>query len=234
MSQPRRILSNSLTVLAGVLTVAFVLLVALVVSGEYLRPLWQRFVWESDPYGARPAPEIFEQFRREQEAVAVGADQGPLRCALAPWDGEDEHADLRLSLTNTSADQVTIWYHTWPHAHVTFLVRDLDGKAVASFLWGTLSSQAVGIDDAGRPTTKLPTLTLKPSEIYTAGIYLTSLRHYLDVPPGDYTVEAAFVYHDLGGVPAPEQNFVAQSEAVKIVVGAADGDKKPSWRIPRQ
>jgi hypothetical protein len=126
---------------------------------------------------------------------------------------------------------VTIWYYTWPHAHVTFLVRDLDGKGVASFHWGTLSSQAVGIDTTGQPTTKLPTLTLQPGETYTAGFWLTSLRDYLPVPPGNYIVQAVFVYHDLGGLPAPEQRFVSQSQAVTVDVEEPKDDKKLSWRL---
>jgi hypothetical protein len=44
MTRPHRLLSNSLAVFAGVLTVAFLLLVALIVAGDYLRPLWQHFV----------------------------------------------------------------------------------------------------------------------------------------------------------------------------------------------
>jgi hypothetical protein len=232
MNTTRRILSNSLTVLAGALTAAFLLLVALIVAGDYLRPLLLRFVWASDPNGARPRPEVFEQVRRDQEAVANAADQGPLRCSLAPWGGDGEHADLRLSLTNTSADPVTIWYYTWPHAHVTFVVRDLDGKPVASFHWGTLSSQAVSIDDSGRPTTQLPTLALTPGESYTAGIYLTSLRHYLDVPPGHYTIAAVFVYESLNDFPQAGQHFVNRSQAVTVDVEEPDAPgKKPAWRL---
>jgi hypothetical protein len=107
-----------------------------------------------------------------------------------------------------------------------------DGKTVASFQWGTLSSQAVGIEAAGRPTT-LPPLTLKPGETYTAGIWLTCLRDgCLGRPekPGVYRVEAVFVYSDLGGWPAPDQDVVARSGAVEVVI-EPDDDMKTSWRL---
>jgi hypothetical protein len=233
MSQLRRILSNSLTVFAGVLTVAFVLLVALIIAGDDLRPLWWRFISESDRDSARSPQAMFDRYRRQQQDIASGADRGPMRCTLEPWPGDNvEHPDLRLSLTNTSAEPLAMWYYTWPHSHVNFLLRDPDGKPVASFHWGMLSSQAVGIDGAGRPTTRLPTLTLQPGETYTAGFWLTSLRDYRPVPPGNYIVEAVFVYHDLGGLPDGEQRYVARSEGVWIVVEPED-DKYPVWQLAR-
>ncbi len=234
MSDTHRKLSLFSQVAVGVLLAVGLLAVALLIAGEHFRPLWLRFISESDPEAGRPPPEAFERFRREQEDIANAGDRGPIRCRLVPWPEDGEHPpDLRLELVNTSAEPVTLWYYTWPHAHVTFLVRDPHSKPVASFHWGTLSSTAVGIDDAGRPTTKLPTRTLKPGEKYTAGIWLSSLRDYLEVPsPGVYRVEAVFVYGDLGGWPALDQDFVARSQGVEIVVGAPDGqDKKPSWRL---
>jgi hypothetical protein len=170
----------------------------------------------------------------------AGADRGPIRCTLEPWpDGNGEHPDLRLSLTNTSEEPVTLWYYTWPHAHVTFILRDDDdaGKAVYSFHWGSLSSLAVGVDPkTGRPTTRLPTRTLKTGETYTAGIYLSTLRDYRDVFSGLYRIEAVFVYSDLGGWPAPNQDFVARSGTVGIAVTSWDrnnGREKNNWRIVR-
>ncbi len=108
MTKPRRLLSNSLAVLAAVLTVAFVLLVAAILAGDNLRSLWRRFVYESDLNGGQPPQEVFEQFRRDQEAIAHGADEGPLRCSLEPWGGGSEHPDLRLSLTNTPGAEVAL------------------------------------------------------------------------------------------------------------------------------
>jgi hypothetical protein len=78
----------------------------------------------------------------------------------------------------------------------------------------------------------VPTLTLQPCETYSTGIYLTTLRDYLPVPPGDYTVEAVFVYSDLGGLPDGEQRYVARSEGVWIVV-EPDDDKHPVWQLAR-
>jgi len=232
MSDTRRKLSTLLQVVVGlVLAVAFLVVVWLTLRVP-LQVLWFRFISESEPT-AGPPPEAFERFRREQEDIAGAADRGPIHCRLEPWTEGGEHPpDLKLSLTNTSAEPVTLWYYTWPHAHVTFLVRDEDEKGVASFHWGTLSSTAVGIDDAGRPTTKLPTLTLNPGETYTAGIWLSSLRDYIDVRPGHHRVEAVFDYSDLGGWPAANRDFVARSKPIEIEVsGPQSGDRFRAWRL---
>jgi hypothetical protein len=166
---------------------------------------------------------------------ASESDLGPLRCTLEPWPdrtGEDP-PDLRLQLTNTSERPVTIWYRTWPHAHVLFLFRDDAGRIVAQFHFGSLSSRAFQVDDAGRPTTPLPTLRLEPGESYSAGIHLNTLADNLDVPPGRCRVEAVFTYADLGGWPEPHQHFVARSGAVTVEVGeSGPGANKPVWRLP--
>jgi hypothetical protein len=212
---------------AGVLVVVWLSLRPLALPALY------QWASESEP-NVGPPSEAFERFRRQQDDLAHGADVGPIRCTLVPWpDRDGEHPpDLRLELTNVSGGPVTIWYTTWPHAHVTFLVRDEDGKIVEQFQWGSLSSVAVGIDDAGRPTTKLPTLTVQPGEAHTAGIYLSTLRDYLDVPAGRYRLEAVFVYGDLGGWPDGEERFIARSGPVEIEVGKSGaGGKKPSWRL---
>src|SRR5262249_24193147 len=155
-----------------VLYVPVVLLLALgVLAAVWLSvqplalPALFRWASESDPDVGPPAV-AFDRFRRQQDALANGADVGPIRCTLAPWPDRagDHPPDLRLELTNRSDSPVTIWYATWPHAHVTFLVRDEGGKIVEQVHWGSLSSVAVGIDDNGRPTTKLPTLALQPGE----------------------------------------------------------------------
>jgi hypothetical protein len=77
----------------------------------------------------------------------------------------------------------------------------------------------------------VPRKSLQPGEAYTAGICLTTLRDYLDVPPGRYRIEAVFQYGDLGGWPEDEQHFLARSGAVEIEAeesGAAG--KKQAWR----
>jgi hypothetical protein len=74
-------------------------------------------------------------------------------------------------------------------------VRD-EGKIIEQFHWASLSSPAVGIDDNGRPNTKLPTLTLQPGEAHIAGIYLSTLRNYLHMQPSRNRVEAVFVYDE--------------------------------------
>jgi hypothetical protein len=196
-------------------------------------PALFRWASESEP-NVGPPPEAFDRFRRQQDALANGADVGPIRCSLTPWPDRagDHPPDLRLELSNSSDSPVTIWYTTWPHSHVTVLVRDEARKIVEQFHWGSLSSVAVGIDDAGRPTTKLPTRTLQSGETYTAGIYLSTLRDYLDVSPSRYRLEAVFVYDDLGGWPELGQHFVARSGAVGVEVGERDaGDTKRPWRL---
>lgn len=234
MCDLRRVLSNLLAVVVGVVVAFGVLAAVLLVFAEHSRPMLRRLIWESDPDGGRTPQQAFDRFRREQEDIAGAADRGPIRCRLEPWTEDGEHPpNLKLSLTNASTEPVTLWYHTWLHAHVTFLVRNKDRKAVASFHWGTLSSLAVGVDpQTGRPSTPVPTRTLKPGETYTAGIYLSSLRDYLDVPPGVYRLEAVFMYGDLGGWPAADQDFVARSGTVEIAV-EQDDDKKPVWRLAR-
>jgi hypothetical protein len=165
---------------AGILAVVWLSVRPLVL------PLLNRWASESEP-DAGPPPEAFDRFRRQQDEIANGDDRGPIRCTLVPSHdlAGDDPADLQLSLTNTSDRPVTIWYYTWPHAHVTFLVRYAEGKIVGQFHWGSLSSQLVTVDPAtGRPTGPVPTKTLQPGETYSAGIYLSTLRDYLDVPPG--------------------------------------------------
>jgi hypothetical protein len=233
MSDTPHKLSTLLQVIVGLLLAVVLLAVALLSLRDHLRPWFLRVISDQKPVPETP-PAQFERFRREQQDIAGAGNRGPILCSLSPWSEGGEHPpDLRLALTNTFAEPVTLWYHTWLHAHVTFLVRDQDGKAVASFHWGTLSSLAVGVDpQTGRPSTPVPTRTLKPGETYTAGIHLSSLRDYLSVPPGRYRVEAVFVYGDMGGWPAPDQDFVARSEGVEIAV-EQDDDKKPVWRLAR-
>jgi hypothetical protein len=80
----------------------------------------------------------------------------------------------------------------------------------------------------------LPTLTLKPGETYSTGIHLSSPRDYMEVPPDVYHVEVVFVYSDLGGWPAPHQDFVAWSGAVEIeVIETVAAGKERSWRLAR-
>jgi hypothetical protein len=230
MSDKRLKLWDPLYVPVVLLLAAGALAVAWLSLKPQLMPWLSRWASESDP-DVGPPPEAFERFRREQDDIARGGDRGPIRCTLAPWpDRAGGHPpDLRLELINGSDEPVTIWYYTWPHAHVTFLVRDGAGKIIAQFHWGTLSSQLVTLDPAtGRPAGPVPTKTLHPGEAYTAGIYLGTLRDYLDVPPGRYRVEAVFVYDDLGGWPDGEQRFVARSGGVEVEVGVGESDGKVS------
>jgi hypothetical protein len=231
MSDARRKLPLLLQVGVWLVLVVGFLAVVWLTLRMPLQVLLFRFISESEPT-AGPPPEAFERFRGEQEDIVGAVDRGPIRCSLSLWpkDTGDHPPDLAVCFTNTSVEPVTHWYYTWPHAHVTFLVRDEGGKIVEQFHWGSLSSVAVRIDDAGRPTTKLPTRTLAPGEAYTAGIYLGTLRDYLEVPPGRYGVEAVFTYDDLGSWPDGEQHFVARSETVEVEAGepGADG-KKQSW-----
>jgi hypothetical protein len=233
MSDTRRKLSNLLAVAIGTLLAVAVVVVLLLSFGDQLRPLLSRFISESEPT-AGPPPEAFERFRREQDDIAHGEDRGPIRCSLSRWTDKGQHpADLKLSLTNTSSEPVSLWYTTWPHCHVTFVVRDEDGKAVASFHWGTLSSQAVSVDQQGKLVTSLP--TLKPGETYTAGIWLSTLSDCCHPRPerlGLYRVEAVFVYSDLGSWPQSDQDFVARSGTVEVEVGEPQpGDKFRAWRL---
>jgi hypothetical protein len=233
MSDLRRRVSNLLAVVVGVLLAAAVIGVLLLSFSDHLRPLLSRFVSESEPT-VGPPPEAFERFRREQDDIAHGEARGPIRCSLSPCsDGGAHPPDLKLSLTNTSSEPVTLWYTTWPHCHVTFVVRDLDGNIVASFHWGTLSSPAVSLNSQGKLVAPLPTQTLKAGETYTAPIWFSSLAEYCPVEkPGVYSVEAVFMYSDLGGWPQQDQDFVARSEGVEIEVGdPQEGDKFRAWRL---
>ena len=210
--------------------------VSLTFVSDHLQSLFHWPLFASSKPAEEPPAVAFERFRREQQDIADGAERGPIRSTVTPWSdrGGQHPPDLLLSLTNTSSEPVTLWYTTWPHCHVTFVVRDEDEKIVASFHWGTLSSQAVSVDSQGKLVTPLPTLTLKPGETYTAGVWLSTLSDCCQPRPerpGVYSVEAVFVYSDLSGWPQPDQDFVARSEPVEIVVGKPDGDKKPSWRL---
>ena len=106
---------------------------------------------------------------------------------------------------------------------------------MASFHWGSLSSQAVSVDSRGKFVTPLPTLTLKPSETHTAGIWLSTLADCCQPRserPGVYHVEAVFVYSDLSGWPEPNQDLVARSGSVEIVVGEPQPvDQFWAWRL---
>jgi hypothetical protein len=88
-----------------------------------------------------------------------------------------------------------------------------------------------------RPSPPLPTHTLQPGETYTAGIYFRNLADCCHPRPerlSTYRVEAVFVYSDLGGWPAANQDYVARSGTVEIEVGEPDADdKKPVWRLHR-
>ena len=66
-----------------------------------------------------------------------------------------------------------------------------------------------------------------------AGIALNTLRDYLDVVPGEYTVVAVFVYESLGDFPEAGQHFVGCSRAVTVDVEEQDGEQKPVWRLHR-
>ena len=177
-----------------------------------------------------------EQWRRD--TVYDGKDQGPLRCRLTPWvkrlKGEGA-PDLRLELTNTSQEPVTIWYTTYPHFQVTFLVRDEAGKILKEFFLERLSSLGgYGWDESGRLVNPPPILTLKPGQTYTASFYLSSLQEYLEAPrgPGRYQLEAVFAQRDFGGWPAPNQRILTRSEPVPIEVARkAPGALRATWKL---
>jgi hypothetical protein len=237
VSELRRKLFNLLHALAVLLLIAGVLAVVWLYVSPYAHPWFLRFISEVEPIPP-PPPEAIEQFRKRQDDIGHGADRGPFRCTLSPGtDAIGDHPpNLSFGLTNRSASPVTIWYTTWPHVHVTFLVRDQAGEPVASFRWGTLSSWLVRVDpETGQPTTRLPTQTWNPGETYTTMIPLQALREGCNgrpKNPGRYRIEAVFVYSDLGGWPAPNQDFVARSQSAEVEVrDPQSGDKFRAWRL---
>jgi hypothetical protein len=165
-------------------------------------------------------------------------DQGPIRCHLVRaggWWGQDR-PEVRIQLTNTSDRPVSLWYSLAPHYHITFLIRDSEGKEVGKFWWGSLSSLKVMCDpETGRPMKPPPMLTLQPGETHTGEVYLSVLRDHCNGPrvPGRYWLEAVFDYHDLGGVPEPNQRFSARSPGLPLDVGPTpDGERLPRWSLP--
>jgi hypothetical protein len=55
----------------------------------------------------------------------------------------------------------------------------------------------------------------------SAGSYLSTLRNYLDVPPGRYRVEAVFVYDDLGGWPDADHHSTSSPGRAPSVLKSA-------------
>jgi hypothetical protein len=83
---------------------------------------------------------------------------------------------------------------------------------------------------------KWDTVLKKDSTIWNmAGIHFRSLSdccHPRPERPGTYSVEAVFVYSDLGGWPAPDQDLVSWSGAVEIEVSDPQpGDRFRTWRL---
>ena len=110
MNDLRRTLSNLLAVAVGVLLVVAVVGVVLLSFGDHL-PAADASVHLGTEPTVGPPPEAFERFHREQDDIAHGKDRGPIRCSLSsgrqvPW--EVDLPDLKLSLTNTSAESVTL------------------------------------------------------------------------------------------------------------------------------
>jgi hypothetical protein len=238
MRDLRRKLSKLLAVVGALLLATADEGVELVhLGGHFIHPLLS-WVLHEEKAMEWPSPDEVKRCLREKDDVASGTEHGPIRCEWSACTGDGEHPDdLTLRLTNTSNQAITIWYRTRPHEHVTFVFRDANDRVMPSIRLGRLSSLLVTLDRAkAKPTLTLSTLTLLPGETYTAEIARRSLTNLcVDNPkkPSTHTVEAVFVYHDLGGWPESQQDFVARSGTVEIVIGEPDGDKKPSWRLHR-
>jgi hypothetical protein len=234
MSNLGRILSNLLIVVAGLLVGVGVLAVAgvLLVSSD--------LSWLPD-LGPKPnqrQARFAARFYRQRDAAAASEDIGPISCVLTPWSGpspnDDPAPDLRLELANTSAAPVRLWYTTGVECHVTFLVYHEPRFVYGSFCLGTLSPAPAKFNaKTNRPEPLPPVMTLEPEETYATGIHLRDLRNGCSGPsgPGNFRLEAVFLYEDIEGYPAAGQRFIARSQPVEIVVGKLDDDKRPSWRL---
>jgi hypothetical protein len=234
MSDIHRKLSSLLQTAVVLLLAAGVFAVVCLYLGTSDIPLPAAFIMgrKQDPWQMRYAA----RFNRHADAAAVRSDTGPLRCRLVTWTGPAQDGgvapDVRLELTNVSAEPVLLWYASGLECHVTLVVRREGDMVVGSFCLGYLASLPASFDSkTGRPQPLPPVLTLLPGETYSSGIRLQDVGNHSSGPsmPADYELEAVFLYEDLNGFPAADQHFVARSRPVAIRLVQVEGRGWPAW-----
>ncbi len=161
------------------------------------------------PREARPP--ISERADKEEE-------RGPIRIRLRWAVPEDEKWPdaVAMELVNLGNQSVRLWYSMFNlRGHVTMLLRDSDNILVSDLTWACLSSTSF-------PPEKRQFKELLVGEVYEDRFCAGSVKRpgdLEDLPPGQYSFQVIFEYHDLDGFPEPNQDFFARSEQISFLIG---------------